>query len=38
MRRTAKYTREEIGKVRVVEDFLPRPEELVLREDNVKVT
>ncbi len=28
----------EIGGVRVIEDFLPAPAELVAREDNVKVT
>jgi predicted DNA binding CopG/RHH family protein len=27
-----------MGKVRVVKDFLPSPEQLVLREDSVKVT
>jgi hypothetical protein len=32
------YTRGEIGKVRVVKDFLPPPEMLVLRETDVKVT
>ena len=37
-KRGAKYTPGEIGRVRIVENFLPRPEELVLREDNVKVT
>ena len=37
-RRTVKYTTGEIGRVRVVEDFLPPPEALVAREDNVKVT
>jgi len=36
--RTVKYTRGEIGSVRVVEDFLPPPEALVPREDTVKVT
>lgn len=36
--KTRKYTRGEIGKVRVIEDFLPPPSELVLRDDNVKVT
>jgi hypothetical protein len=35
---TAKYSRGEIGRVRVVDDFLPSPDRLVLREDNVKVT
>lgn len=33
-----KYTDEPLGELRVVPDFLPRPEELVLREDGVKVT
>ena len=34
--RSAKYTEGEIGRVRVVEDFLPAPEALVAREENVK--
>ena len=33
-----KYSQGEIGQVRVVGDFLPPPDQLVLREDNVKVT
>ena len=36
--RTVRYTKGEIGKVRIVEDFLPPPEDLVLAEDNIKVT
>ena len=36
--RKIKYTPGEIGRVRVVEDFLPSPDALVLREDNVRVT
>lgn len=32
------YTDEPIGEVRIVNDFLPAPEELVFKEDNVKVT
>ena len=36
--KTIKYTEGEIGKVKVVKDFLPPPEELVMREENVKVT
>ena len=36
--RTRKYTEGEIGGLKVIEDFLPSPRELVLREDNVKVT
>jgi predicted DNA binding CopG/RHH family protein len=35
---TVKYSRGEIGRVRIVEDFLPSPDRLVLREENVKVT
>ena len=35
---TLKYSRGEIGRVRIVEDFLPSPDTLVLREENVKVT
>jgi hypothetical protein len=33
-----KYTDESLGKLRVVPDFLPSPEELVHREDTVKIT
>ena len=33
-----KYTAGEIDRYRVVEDFLPSPDALVAREDNVKVT
>jgi len=38
MRAKTKYTDEPIGKLKVVKDFLPRPEELVFKENNVKVT
>jgi hypothetical protein len=33
-----KYTNEPLGKLEVVCDFLPRPEDLVFRDDGVKVT
>jgi hypothetical protein len=33
-----KYTDEPLGKLRVVPDFLPAPEDLVFREERVKVT
>lgn len=33
-----KYTNEPIGNLEVVSDFLPRPEDLVFRNDGVKVT
>ncbi len=36
--RTIRYTPGEIGRVRVIEDFLPAPTDLVPREQNVKVT
>jgi predicted DNA binding CopG/RHH family protein len=36
--RTVKYTAGEIGRVRVIDDFLPAPADLVPREENVKVT
>jgi predicted DNA binding CopG/RHH family protein len=36
--RTVKYTAGEIGRVRVIKDFLPSPDDLVPREDNVKIT
>ena len=38
MRNRIKYTNEPIGDVRVVRDFLPPPDQLVLREEPVKVT
>lgn len=33
-----KYTNEPIGKIKIVTDFLPPPEELVMKEESVKVT
>ena len=36
--KTVRYTKGEIGEARVVRDFLPPPEELVLADDTVKVT
>jgi len=38
MKRSAKYTNEPLGRLVVVEDFLPPPDQLVLKEDGVKVT
>ncbi len=38
MKKKIKYTDESIGSVRIVPDFLPPPESLVLREETVKVT
>ena len=33
-----KYTDEPLGKLKVIPDFLPSPEELAIREEGVKVT
>ena len=33
-----KYTNEPIGKIKVIPDFLPKPSELVAKEETVKVT
>jgi predicted DNA binding CopG/RHH family protein len=38
MRSKIKYTEEPIGELRVIKDFLPPPEKLVLKEENIKVT
>jgi len=38
MKNKIKYTEESMGKLRVVKDFLPAPDQLVLREENIKVT
>lgn len=33
-----KYANEPIGKIKITNDFLPTPRELVLKEDTVRVT
>ena len=38
MKKKTKYSNEEIGKIEIVKDYLPRPEDLVYKEDTVKVT
>jgi predicted DNA binding CopG/RHH family protein len=38
MSKRIKYSDEPLGRIKVVEDFLPPPSELVLREDTEKVT
>jgi predicted DNA binding CopG/RHH family protein len=38
MKSKIKYTEEPMGELRVIKDFLPPPEKLVLKEENVKVT
>ena len=38
MRKRTKYTDEALGEVRVIDDFLPSPEELAFCDEQVKVT
>lgn len=38
MKHIQKYTDEPLGRLEVVDDFLPPPDQLVLKEDGVKVT
>ena len=38
MRKKKRYTNEPMGKLKVVKDFLPPPEKLALKEENVKIT
>jgi len=38
MKAKVRYTDEPIGKVKVIADFLPSPEELALKDETVKVT
>ncbi|HSR12107.1 MAG TPA: CopG family transcriptional regulator [Thermodesulfobacteriota bacterium] len=38
MKNRIKYRDEPVGELRAVRDFLPRPDQLVLKEENVKIT
>ncbi len=38
MKKKIKYSDEPMGKVKVIEDFLPSPDELAFREETIKVT
>ena len=38
MKRKIKYTDKPLGDLRAIDDFLPSPENLVFKEENVKVT
>ncbi|MBL7127404.1 MAG: CopG family transcriptional regulator [Ignavibacteria bacterium] len=38
MKKKIKYRNGKIGEVEVIKDFLPKPEDLVFKEDTVKVT
>ena len=33
-----KYTKGPIGKIKIVDDFLPKPKDLVLKEETKKIT
>jgi predicted DNA binding CopG/RHH family protein len=37
-KRKSKYSDKSIGKIKIVEDFLPRPRDLVLKEETAKIT
>ncbi len=37
-KRKTKYTDEHIGKIKIVDDFLPKPKDLVLKEETTKIT
>jgi hypothetical protein len=37
-KRKARYADEKIGKIKIVEDFLPRPKNLVLKKETAQVT
>jgi predicted DNA binding CopG/RHH family protein len=38
MKEKIRYTDEPLGDLKVIPDFLPRPEDLVLRDEGVKIT
>jgi len=38
MKSKIKYTDEPLGELRVIKDFLPPPDKLILKDENVKVT
>ena len=38
MKKKIQYTDEPLGNLHIVDDFLPPPKDLVLKEENVKVT
>ncbi len=38
MKSKIKYTDEPLGKLKVIDDFLPPPEDLIFKKENVKVT
>ena len=37
-KRKGKHTKEPIRKMKIIDDFLPKPKDLVLKEETIKVT
>lgn len=37
-KQTRKYTNENIGKLKIIKDFLPPPAQLVLKDETIKIT
>ncbi len=37
-KKKTKYTDEPIGEIKIIKDFLPSPEQLAFKDDNVKIT
>lgn len=38
MKKKIKYTDFDMGEIEIIPNFLPKPEDLVFKEDNVKIT
>ena len=38
MKKTSEYTKGPIGEIKIIKDFLPPPDKLVFKEDNIKIT
>lgn len=38
MKKKIKYSNQRIGKIKIVDDFLPSPEDLIFKDDSLKVT
>ncbi len=38
MKKKIKYENEKIGRIKIIKDFLPAPDELVFKEESLKVT
>jgi hypothetical protein len=37
-KREIRYTSEDMGQIKIVEDFLPSPDQLIVKEETVKIT